>query len=154
MLLPINQTQKKAQSGVSLIEMVIFIVIVSVAMIPLISAYRQAMMRNVDPLIRIRGVEAAQSLLDEILALKYDEQTPTGGIPACSSAQAGSVACNNNPDANRNDVDDYHGWNDTPYTGYIRTVTVTTNNNIKLIQVSVATPTGETILLAAERANF
>ncbi|QEY14776.1 MSHA biogenesis protein MshD [Cellvibrio sp. KY-GH-1] len=154
MPLPTKRTLKKWQLGVSLIEMVIFIVIVSVAMIPLISADRQAMMHNVDPLIRIRAVEAAQSLLDEILALKYDEQTPTGGIPACSSVQAGSVACNNNPDSNRNDVDDYQGWSDVPYTGYARSVRVTTNANIKLVEVSVTTPTGETILLAAERANF
>ncbi len=154
MPLPIKKSQKKFLLGVSLVEMVAFIVIVSVALIPLINVYRQATVHNADPLIRIRGLEAAQSLLDEILALKYDEQTPTGGIPACSSVQAGSVACNNNPDSNRNDVDDYQGWSDVPYTGYARSVRVTTNANIKLVEVSVTTPTGETILLAAERANF
>lgn len=150
----INHTFQNKQSGVSLIELVAFIVIVSIAMIPLVSAYRQSVMHNADPLIRIRGLEAAQSLLDEILSLKYDELTPVGGVPACSSAQTGSVPCNNSKDTNMNDVDDYQGWTDTPYTGYNRTVTVNTNGNIKLVQVSVTTPAGETILLAAERANF
>jgi MSHA pilin protein MshD len=140
--------------GVSLIEMVVFIVIVSIALLALIGVYRQATVKNVDPLIRIRALEAAQAKLDELLALKYDENTPSGGIPACSSPHAGSQACNNLKDANKNDVDDFHGETDTPYTGYTRSVTVVTNSNIKLITVSVSAPGGETLRLAAERANF
>lgn len=149
----------RRQIGVSLIEMIVFIVIVSIALIPLINVYRQSITQNADPLIRLRGLEAAQSLLDEILALKYDENTPTGGIPACGSAQTGAVPCSTalGTDGNFNDVDDYHNFNDSPYgpaAGYQRSVTVTRNNDIKLIQVSVTTPTGDIILLAAERANF
>ena len=147
--------QKFFHSGVSLIEMIVFIVVVSIALMALVGVYNQAMTRNVDPLIRIRCLEAAQSLLDEILLLKYDSATPTGGIPACGTPTG--IACNNTPDPTTrdyNDVDDYAGWSDVPYTGYTRTVSVTTNNNIKLIQVSVRAPSGDTILLAAERANF
>lgn len=129
--------------------MVVFIVVVSIAMLALVGVYRQATINNVDPIIRIQAIEAAQSMLDEILSLKYSDSTPTGGIPPCTG-------CNDTPDANMNDVDDYRNWNDTPYAGYTRTVEVETNatNTIKLITVSVTTPTGETILLAAERANF
>lgn len=148
----INPSKHTPQSGVSLIEMVVFIVIVSIALLALVGVFRQATSHNADPIIRVRGLEAAQSLLDEILSLKYDHLTPTGGIPACSSA--GATACNNMKDGDMNDVDDYHNFSDTPYTGYIRSVTVTTTANIKLIQVSVVTPAGETIALAAERANF
>ena len=135
--------------GVSLIELIVFIVVVSIALLALVGVYRQATINNVDPIVRVKALEAAQSLLDEILSLKYSESTPTGGIPACS-------VCDDNPDANMNDVDDYRNWSDTPYPGYTRSVSVDTNagNTIKLITVSVATPTGETILLAAERANF
>jgi MSHA pilin protein MshD len=151
-------THRIRVSGVSLIEMVVFIVVVSIALLALVGVYRQATINNVDPIIRVQALEAAQSLLDEILSLKYDEKTPTGGIPACDSGQPGAEVCSTvlGADGNFNDVDDYNGWNDTniPYTGYSRSVTVTANNNIKLITVSVTTPTGETILLAAERANF
>lgn len=151
MRLPINPFKQNhsKQLGVSLIELIVFIVVVSIALLALVGVYRQATMRNVDPLVRVQALEAAQSLLDEILSLKYSESTPTGGIPACTS-------CNDTPDANMNDVDDYRNWSDAPYTGYTRSVSVTTNvgNTIKLITVSVTTPTGETILLAAERANF
>lgn len=135
--------------GVSLIELIVFIVVVSIALLALVGVYRQATINTVDPIVRVKALEAAQSLLDEILSLKYSESTPTGGIPACAS-------CDDIPDANMNDVDDYRNWSDPPDTIYRRSVSVVTNpaNTIKLITVSVATPTGETILLAAERANF
>lgn len=148
MLTPTKSTQK----GVSLIELIVFIVVVSIALLALVGVYRQATINNADPIIRMRALEAAQSLLDEIISLKYDEQTPTGGVPACSTV--GTNACNNSPDANMNDVDDYHNFSDTPYPNYVRSVSVTTANNIKLITVSVTTPTNETFLLSAERANF
>ncbi len=127
-------------------------VVVSIALLALLGAYQSATRANVDPLIRVRAIEAAQSRLDEILALKYDEITPTGGVPACNSV--GADPCNNNPDGNMNDVDDYHGFSDTPYTGYTRDVSVSENNNIKLISVTVTMPGGDAITLAAERANF
>lgn len=141
--------QSNIQSGVSLIEMIVFIVVVSIALLALVGVYRQATINNVDPIVRMQALEAAQSLLDEILSLKYSGDTPTGGIPACTS-------CNDTPDADMNDVDDYRNWSDNPYPGYTRTVSVSTDaaNTIKLITVSVNTPTGDTILLSAERANF
>lgn len=140
------------QAGVSLIEMVVFIVVISIALVALVGVYRQATIGNADPIIRVRALEAAQARLDEIISLKYDEQTPTGGVPACSSF--GAPACDNTKDGNMNDVDDYHNVNDAPYPNYVRSVSVTTANNIKLITVSVTTPTSEIFLLSAERANF
>lgn len=145
---------KVGQSGVSLIEMIVFIVVVSIALVALVSVYQRATATNANPLIRIRGIEAAQSRLDEILQLKYDQNTPTGGIPACGSPQPNAVACTNTLDNNLDDVDDFDGRADEPYPGYNRRVTVTTNNNIKLITVVVTTPTNERITLAVERANF
>lgn len=143
------QIHRIRESGVSLIEMIVFIIVVSIALLALVGVYRQATITNVDPIVRTRALESAQSLLDQILSLKYSESTPTGGIPACT-------ACNDIPDANMNDVDDYRNWSDNPYPGYARTVTVVTNagNTIKLITVTVTTPRGEIISLAAERANF
>lgn len=149
MPLPINQFKQKfrSQSGVSLIEMVVFIVVVSIALLALIKVYNQATINNVDPLVRVRALEAAQSKLDEILSLKFSDNTPTGGVPACT-------ACDDTPDANMNDVDDYRSKSDVPYAGYNRSVSVVTNGNIKLITVTVTMPTGGSILLSAERANF
>jgi len=148
------------QRGVSLLELIAFIVIVSIATAALFKAYNFSVMHSVDPLAQVRALELAQAKLDEILALKYDENTPTGGIPACGSF--GAIACSNTPDANMNDVDDYNNYSDTPYTvvvsgttySYTRSVTVSTANNQKLVTVTVSTPQGVSITLAAYRSNF
>jgi len=142
----------KRQQGVSLIELIVFIIVISIASTALLKTYIFSVSRSVDPLIQIRALELAQTKLDEIFALKYDENTPTGGIPACGSV--GATTCNNSPDGNKNDVDDFHNIGDVPYTGYTRNVTVTTANNIKLITVTVAAPMGFSVTLAAEKANF
>lgn len=154
------------QEGVSLIEMVVFLVVVATASTALFKVYNYSLMHQADPIIQVRATEFAQAKLDEVLALKYDESTPTGGIPACANGgiSPGStggaplttpaVACTNTGDSNMNDVDDYNGITDTPATGYSRTVTVTTTGNTKLISVRVNTPKSYTLTLAAYRANF
>ncbi len=144
------------ESGVSLLEMIVFIVVVSIALVALLSVYNQSARANVDPIVQLRLLEAAQSRLDEIIALKYDESTPTGGVPACGSGLAGSVACTNTPDANMNDVDDFSGpaGDDSPYPGYQRTVTVGVDGNRKLISVTVSAPGGQALTLSAYRYNF
>ncbi len=145
-------SRKQFQKGVSLIEMIVFIIVVGIASSALFATYNYSLMHNTDPLIQVRALELAQAKLDEVLALKYDANTPTGGIPACGTPTG--TACNNTPDANMNDVDDFNGVSDTPYTGYTRSVTVVAANDLKLITVSVVAPRGFTITLAAEKANF
>ena len=154
---PISLIKRHCQWGVSLIELVIFISIVGVAGTMLMKVYSYSVLHQVDPIEQVRAYEAAQSKLDEVLALKYDENTPTGDIPACNSVNPVGLACTNTKDANMNDIDDYHNEPDYPYhpnLGYLRTVRVTTGVNEKLISVEVTTPRGQVITLAAYRANF
>ena len=140
------------QRGVSLIELIAFLIIVGIASGALFKAYNYSLVHSVDALIEIRALELAQAKLDDVLALKYDENTPTGGIPACGAT--GGTVCTNAPDGNMNDVDDYNGATDAPYTGYSRTVSVTTANNQKLISVTVSAPQSWSVTLSAFRANF
>ncbi|RYY01662.1 MAG: type II secretion system protein [Gammaproteobacteria bacterium] len=150
----------KLQDGVSLIELIVFLVVVGIASSALFAAYTNSLLHNADPIIQVRALELAQARLDEILALKYDENTPTGGIPACNSL--GAALCNNTPDANKNDVDDFNNVNDVPYSSvvkginysYSRNVTVATADNLKLITVTVTAPRGFSVTLAAYKANF
>lgn len=144
--------ERRVQAGVSLIELVVFLIVVGIASSALFTIYNYGLMHNADPIVQVRALELAQSRLDEILALKYDANTPTGGVPACGST--GGSACNNAPDADMNDVDDYNNISDTPYTGYSRNVTVTTASNLKLITVTVTAPKSWSVTLAAYRANF
>lgn len=145
-------TEKYVQQGVSLIELIVFILVVGIASSALFATYNYSLMHNTDPLIQVRSLELAQAKMDEVLALKYDANTPTGGIPACDTALW--VACNNIPDADMNDVDDFNGVSDTPYVGYTRTVTVTTASHLKLINVTVSAPKNFSVTLAVYKANF
>jgi|GEM_PF-355888 len=163
------------QYGVSIIELIVFIVVISVAGTALFKSFNFSAKHNADPLIQVRALEAAQSKLDEILALKYDAITPTGGIPACSSLDVGAIACDNTTDGDMNDVDDFNGYHDVPYVGYTRDVVVTlvtlpvtapdvvksvgaadasVANDAKLITVTVTGPLSTSISLAVFRANF
>lgn len=142
------------QSGVSLIELIVFILIVAIASTALFKVYTYSALHNADPIEQVRAFESAQSKLDEILALKYDENTPTGDIPACNSTSPLGLVCSNTKDALVNDIDDYDQVTDTPYVGYSRKVEVTIGANEKLVSVIVTTPRGRIITLAAYRANF
>lgn len=147
-----QQSFKRNQRGVSLIELIVFMVVVSIAFAALISVYVQSAFNNVDPIIQVRLLEAAQSKLDEVMALKYDEATPTSGVPACGTGV--SPACTSTTDANMNDVDDFNGITDPPYLNYSRTVTVEIQGNRKRITVSVNVPNNQTVALSAFRYNF
>lgn len=67
------------QKGISLIELVIFIVILSVALTGITLIYINATRYSADPMVRIRSIELAQSTLEEILLKAYDNNTPVGG---------------------------------------------------------------------------
>jgi len=112
------------QKGISLIELVIFIVILSVALTGITLIYINTSRHSADPMLRIRSIELAQSTLEEILLKTYDNSTPAGG--GCVRFPAGSSRCPaGNPIAASettadfgdeeggdrslfNDVDDYH----------------------------------------------
>lgn len=114
-----------AQRGISLIELIIFIVIISVALTGITLIYINATRYSADPMLRIRSIELAQSTLEEIMLKGYDHSTPVGG--GCVRFPAGSSRCSagTSPNAtsqtiatfgseageNRttfNDIDDYH----------------------------------------------
>lgn len=114
-----------SQKGISLIELVIFIVILSVALTGITLIYINTTRYSADPMVRIRSIELAQSTLEEILLKAYDDNTPVGGgcvhFPANSRCPVGAPP---NPDAATetfglvaeagearatfNDVDDYN----------------------------------------------
>lgn len=114
----------KRQKGISIIELVIFIVIVSVALTGITLIYLNTTRYSADPMVRIRSIELAQSTLEEILLKSYDHNTPAGG--GCVRFTANSncpVGTPPNPFAETeasglgadgetrptyNDVDDYH----------------------------------------------
>lgn len=107
----------KFTCGVTLIEMVIFIAIISVAFTGIILVFINTGKYSADPLVKIRTIELGQSFLEEILLKKYDDGSPvnggcmdyTGG--RCSSGYAGQTVLQADGAEVRgtfDDVDDYH----------------------------------------------
>lgn len=156
-------------AGFTLIETMVFIVVVSIALGALMQVYSQGVSQSVDPIVRVRLLELAQSKLDEVVARKYDHNSPSGGVPACNSAggatcttvlgREGSEICA--VPTGLNDVDDFNGCTDSPYTNYSRTVTVfevgadlgLPAGDAKRIEVTV-TLGAESLTLSSYRANF
>lgn len=150
------------QAGATLIELVVFIVVISIALVALLSVYQQSVTKSVDPIVRVRLLELAQSQLDVVLAQQYDAATPPGGVPACGS-QMPPGRPPGPPCTGSGGVSSFDGQTDTPYPGYSRNVSVTfagtelglgNNDQAKRITVVASSPNGESVTLTAYRTNF
>lgn len=102
------------QSGVTLIEMVLTIVILAIALVAISGMLSSGVGRSSDTTIELRAAALAQSYLDEILGKRFDENSHPRGIPPCRSNC--TLIANFGPDnlgpgtearADFDDVDDY-----------------------------------------------
>lgn len=156
-----NIKYPSAQAGVSLVEAIVFIVVISIALGALINVFSFSVLNSVDPVSRVRALEIAQAQMDEILARKFDENTPAGGVPACDSA-AGVGCLGIVPDGDFDDVGDYHGLSDNSNSYHTVSVSVTNAGTdiglaatrARLIAVSVTIPGGDSLTISAYRVNF
>lgn len=148
-------------SGVTLIETIVFLVIVSIALGVLVRVYTYAVVNSVDPLVRTRALVLAQAQLDEIMSRKFDENTPTGGVPACDSTLG--VACAGiSSDTDYDDVGDYDGYVNSSYANHTLTVSVTVAGadlglpaaQARLVSVSATVSGGDSLTLSAYKTNF
>jgi len=156
--------------GFSLIEVIVFIMIVSTALAGVLSVMNLTTQRSADPLIRKQAIAVAESLLEEISL--HDFNDPVGGFSGASTQ------------ANRqsfDDIGDYNGFtlpsgiypvddNVTPIsglTGYSAAVTVASadlgptgsvitaaSNQARLITVTVTGPDGVSVVIAGYRTAY
>jgi len=156
--------------GVTLIELIIFMIIMAISMMAISGVFQRSVIRVQDPLIYSQLLSMAQSLLDETSSRKYDENTPTGGVPSCNSPSAALACAGFGLDLGEvitdistlDDIDDFDGYQDTPQTGYQRVVSVSdavdhfgvTAGDAKRIAVSVTAPNGYSVTLSTYRLNF
>ncbi len=100
-------------SGFSLIELVVGLVLMGIALTFLAAVFFSNPGRSVEPLLQIRAAAFGSALMEEILAKKFDEQTPEGGVPACTVC---STIMGSESEARNlyDDVDDYHDSCDSP----------------------------------------
>lgn len=162
-----------AQRGATLVELVITIVIISVAIAGVVGAFALISSRSADPLNQTRAVELAQLYMDEIITKKYDDATPQGGQPrytgGCNIGSEGSE-----DRGTYDDVDDYNEIDgEAPrsalgpidgYSGFTVTVDVQCaggdagvdlpSSEAKRIDLTITIPGGSDFVFSAYRANF
>jgi MSHA pilin protein MshD len=172
---------KPRQTGYSLLELVVFIVIVGVAVGAISLQFSQNVQHSHEPFLRQRALAVAGAYLDEIMDKRWNENTPIGGgcvdtaSPTCTGGPAPTgIGSEEGSRALYDDVDDYNGLSDSPPqdsqgnnmanygSGFQVDVAVTqpgaawngiNANDVRRIEVQVQNPTGETISLVAYRVN-
>lgn len=161
------------QNGMTLVEMVISIVLISIAITAVLSAFSTSMGRSADPLWKNKSLKLAQLYLDEILSKKYDANTPLGGIPAATSVSCNVAGPASGSRANYDTVDDYNGIDEAPqlvtaggmgtYSQYNvkvsvvcagSDVNVANNRNAKRITVTITPPNQPPMPFSVYRGNF
>jgi len=145
------------QQGMTLIELILFIIIVGVALAGVLSVFNVATRHSADPLVRKQAVAIAESLLEELWATPY----------ACpSGATCSAVTTTNRTQAHQ--LADYHGFtmtgisaiDGTPIahlSGYVASIAVTpaTLNGRAGQAISITVSRGdESVTLDAWRGQY
>lgn len=150
------------QKGMTLIELIIFMVIVGVAMAGIVSAINFNVQHSADPVVRKQALAIAESMLEEVTLQNFSD--PDGGA--------------NVVEASRDlydDIDDYHNYSrsgispiNAPFTtiagleDYNVSVTIDPAASIngisggkaKRITVTVIGPLNTTVLLEGYRTDY
>lgn len=135
------------QRGLSLIELVVFMVVLSAALAGVLRVFIQAGAHSADPLQRRQALAVAEALLDEIEQMSFtwcDPDDPNAALTVTSAAGCASLPEAMGPESNEtraatpqfDNVNDYHGYaangivdiTNTPITalsGYRASVAVT-----------------------------
>jgi MSHA pilin protein MshD len=89
------------QRGFTLIELIIFIVVISAGLAGILSVMNTVVKSSADPMVRKQTIAIAESLLEEILLKEY--ANPTGGNTSTLATDRALF----------DDVDQYAGYNTT-----------------------------------------
>ena len=165
----------KKQSGVTLVELVITIVVLGIALSALVSSLSQGIGQSSTPMWEGKALELQQAYLDEILAMAFDDATPVGGGEVLAADNPCTLSNEGQARTNFDDVDDYNGLNDTPpvlidstidmsqYAQYQVTAGVScagtevglSNDRLaKRITVTVTAPAGVSRTVSVYKGNF
>lgn len=120
----LNFRQLNTQSGTTLIELIISIVIISIALTGILSVMNQTVNHSADPLIQHQAIAIAESYLEEVLLQSYSN--PSGGYSGSDRSQF-------------DDVNDYNGLSDIGVKDQQGNSVATLSNYTVSVTVSIAT---------------
>lgn len=108
-------------AGFTLIELIMFIVIVSVGLAGVLVAFNFAATKSADPLVQKQVLRVAEGTMQEILEKSYqnDPSDPNNASTTLGCTPFTTPQCLPNTPAQRanyNDVDDYNGFSQTGIT--------------------------------------
>ena len=172
--------ERARNGGFTLVETVAALAIVSIAAAGIFSALSFALAHQADGMQQAKVAFLAESYVDQILARRYDELTPPGGVPPCQICSAQSHFDDGESRAGFDDVDDFDGLLDAPprdengdalpgLEGYSVAVSVRYADAVqqaalgvqgsgvgsaKIVTVVVTTPNGKQQQFVVVRANF
>lgn len=172
--------QIKHQKGLTLIEIIVGIVALSIALSIVTTLIIPAEQNSADQIHQVKAAELAHSLMDEIMTKAYDHNSDmAGGALRCGETNAPLCTSSPGPDSGEtsielyNDVDDYHELDmDTygnmdnliknTYQGFELQVTVTqdgaalsiANSLAKKIEIKVTTPLKNDLYFTVYKTNF
>lgn len=148
--------------GVSLIEAVLFMVVVSVALVVVLRAFDQAAVASADPVLRRQSLAIAQALLEEISLKDFANPNPggyTGPYNAASRSRFDDVM--DYDGLTLNGISDLSGTAVAGLSGYRASIAVSAAafGGVPAgagwrINVSVTDPSGQTLALDGYRADY
>ena len=185
----------RSQQGLSLIELIIGIVVLAIALSLVTAVLGPLYVKSTDPWHQVRATELGQSMLNDIMARSFDQQSPRSGsmlrcgesgAPACTvqngdgswPADPGETAPDNR--LRFNDVDDFDNFTANGslltnilaedladvYRNYQLQVSVRyataadvtgialAPDQVKVITVTVTTPTGSALQFSSVKGNW
>ncbi|MBI5555869.1 MAG: prepilin-type N-terminal cleavage/methylation domain-containing protein [Elusimicrobia bacterium] len=125
----------KKNTGFSLAEILVAVVVIAIALVPLIVVLGQGVKRGKDPQKITVATMLAQDLMEEIMPKLFDENPSNPDSPAGLGPETGETRSGTPPNGNYDDVDDFRNYTESPpkevagtnmteYTGFARTVAV------------------------------
>lgn len=139
------------QAGFTLIELVIFMIVVSIGVVGILSVMNTVVKSSADPMVRKQAAALADSILEEILLKEYADPDAT---------EVGETGRDN-----YDDVDDFNGKSNALFTDlpaelatYVIGIVVAAPvalNGVSMKQVAVTVTRGtEVITMTGYRANY
>lgn len=143
----------RKQSGFSLIELIVTIVILGIAVSAFMMIVSDSVSRSADPMLRTQASAIGHAYLEEVLSMSYNDPDGIGGETR----------------ANYDDVLDYNGLSDAgardingnpiaALSAYNITIAVSdaaiSGQTMRRVQVNVTQPNGETVTMTGYRGNY
>jgi MSHA pilin protein MshD len=156
------------QRGVNLIELIVAIVVISIACTGVLLVFATTVQYSADPMIQTQALAVAEAYLDEILARPVCDPGAPGCTGETGGAEAGETRATyddvqdyatltDSPPLNQNGSNDWNADGQPDLPGYTVSVAVQTNQDINGVQmarvdVTVTYPPVVNFMLSGYRA--